>query len=60
MLPPPPPTHTQHVLAHGSKSAHYPYNGAMKHNYGVIDVPEGCSLVAHIPGDEEAFAVLYV
>jgi hypothetical protein len=48
------------VLAHGSKSAHYPYNGAMKHNYGVIDVPEGCSLVAHIPGDEEAFAVLYV
>lgn len=29
------------------------------HVYGVLDVPEGCSLTAHIPGDDEAFAVLY-
>lgn len=53
------PALLQLVQTQGLKSAHYPYSGAQKHNYGVVDVPEGCSLVAHIPGDEEAFAVLY-
>lgn len=50
MPPPNPPT---------TRSPHYPYNGGQRHNYGVLDVPEGCSLTAHIPGDEEVFAVLY-
>lgn len=49
----------QNMVVVGLKSPHYPYNGGQKHNYGVVDVPEGCSLVAHIPGDEESFAVLY-
>ncbi len=42
-----------------NRSPHYPYSGWQKHTYGVVDVPDGCSLTAHIPGDEEAFAVLY-
>lgn len=47
-------------LTHVTASPHCPYNGAQRHNYGVIDPPEGCTLTAHIPGDAEVFAVLYM
>ncbi|KAL6762405.1 hypothetical protein V8C86DRAFT_2517558, partial [Haematococcus lacustris] len=53
------PALPQHILSIGSKCASYPYTGGLRHNYGVVDIPEGCALVAHIPGDDDAFAVLY-